>query len=410
MTQMIVRPPNLYLDNLGNPLEGTMFVGKSNLDPQQEENQLICRDGIGGAILAQPIIVQNGITKNTDGQTVVVVIEAQQYSVRYLNLNGRVIDELSSDKLIGDALSDGGGSGAGIPDRTLNNFTQALNENLDGVNFIYIKSQSTGWEGTEEGPTITEFYYYTGGTGPASTGDTENYTFFYDTNGNEFKKVTDPALSDLEARVTTNETDIAQNTSDIAQNTSGIAQNTDDIEVLKNLSGFIISGQTPIDNNSRIPFNSDSGQYVTVISCDLTDAQSFAVPEITEYPLHFSISIFLDSSIFFNLAITDQSKNILSGTKGIIKANQLSNDEFGGIGEGMRTVLPQGAVGASTTVIDINNGSYLLNVDGTAIVNLNNTSSIDLGIRSTNTLSSGTYEVLSSSSFFKVSFESGSFT
>jgi len=230
-----------------------MFVGKSNLDPQQEENQLICRDGIGGAILAQPIIVQNGITKNTDGQTVVVVIEAQQYSVRYLNLNGRVIDELSSDKLIGDALSDGGGSGGGIPDRTFNNFTQALNDNLDGINFIYIKSQSTGWEGTAEGPTITEFYFYTGGTGPASTGDTENYTFFYDANGNEFKKVTDSALSDLDARVATNETDIAQNTSDIAQNTSDIAQNSSDIAAIPSqLAPLIAVNATETESSTGI--------------------------------------------------------------------------------------------------------------------------------------------------------------
>ncbi len=186
MTQMIVNPPYIYLDPLGNPLEGSMFVGKPNLDPSQPANQLLCRDGINGAILDQPIIIQGGRPKNNNGQFALVVIPSQEYAVQFLDGNGRVIDSLSESKVIGDALSSDGGGSGGTADIVFNNLVQATDENLDGVNYIFIKSDTSGWEGTATGPTINEYFYSDGTVGAPST--IESPSKFYDAQGNGFTK------------------------------------------------------------------------------------------------------------------------------------------------------------------------------------------------------------------------------
>ena len=184
MTQMIVRPTYIFIDRLGEPFCGSIYVGRANFDPQQE--QLECRAGVNGALLEQPISIVNGQPQNGVGQIVNIVIPKQEYSIKYIDDNGFEIQQLAADKLIGDALSDNAFIGSSTAERTFNNLQQAQDANLDGINYIYIISLNSGWEGTLAGPTINNYYYYDGTTGPEGTGDQNQ---FYDANGNGFRPI-----------------------------------------------------------------------------------------------------------------------------------------------------------------------------------------------------------------------------
>lgn len=194
MTQMIVRPPQFWANPFGNPAEDyNVYVGVPNYSPRQEQYQLDITDGVDGPIVSNPFKVNKGLAKNANGEIITPVINQQEYSLFFESPSGGGI-EIS--KFIGDGLSsNGGGSGGGIPDLTINNLDQALQTDLSDYNFVFIKSESSGWEGSENGPSVVSFYYRDGTTGAASSGD-ENK--FFDLSGNGWSlanSVTEKALT-----------------------------------------------------------------------------------------------------------------------------------------------------------------------------------------------------------------------
>jgi hypothetical protein len=226
MTQMIVRPPQFWVNPFGDLAENyKIYVGKSNQDPTQGISQLQVTDGKNGAIVQQPILVTNGITRNADGQQILPVINAQQYSIYYEANNG--VERYSEAEFFGDGLeAAGGGGGGSIAENVFNNLDQALAEDLTGINYIFIQSTASGWEGTDSGPAINSLYYYSGGTGSPSTGDDQ---VFYDAIGNEWKLAKSVAGQVNEAGIATNTQAIADNAAEIATNAADIATNTANI-------------------------------------------------------------------------------------------------------------------------------------------------------------------------------------
>jgi len=227
MSQMIVRPPQFFINPFGELAEQySVYVGKPFQDPEQPSSQLVVTDGKSGEILEQPIIITNGVARNAGGQQVLMAINTQNYSITYKSDNG--VDVYKESDMFGDALESGGssGGGGGIPEQTFNNRQQALAADLTGLNYIFIKGETAGWEGTEDGPTINSLYYYTGGTGEPSTGDSQE---FYDAAGNEWGLAKSVAEQVNEAGIATNTQAIADNAADIAVNADDIADNAANI-------------------------------------------------------------------------------------------------------------------------------------------------------------------------------------
>jgi hypothetical protein len=167
----------------------------------------------------QPIIVTEGVTRNSSGQKILPVIDSQNYSLLYVSTNGSRI--YSESSFFGDGLSATGQGGA-LAEEVLNNLQQALSSDLTGFNYIFIQSEFIGWEGTSEGPTVNSLYYYNGGSGPSSTGDV--FTF-YDSAGNEWKLAKSVAEQVNEAGIATNTQAIADNATNIAANAGDITDN-----------------------------------------------------------------------------------------------------------------------------------------------------------------------------------------
>jgi len=181
---MVVRPAQFWLNPTGNLAEEySVYIGVPNQDPTQPSSQITVMDGLSGAAIAQPFIVTNGIARNTQGQQILPTIIAQRYSIKYVDNDGV---EIYSEE---DFFSDAFGielNPALTADKIYNNLQDVLIDDLDGLEYIYVKSSAPGWEGTPEGPDLNAYYYYTGGTGPAGTIDNN---FVYDALGNEWKIV-----------------------------------------------------------------------------------------------------------------------------------------------------------------------------------------------------------------------------
>ena len=91
MTQMIVRPTQLWVNPFGDLAEQySVYVGKPFQDPTQQSSQLTVKDGRGvdANIVMQPIIVTDGITRNSSGQQITPVVDTQNYSMLYVSSNG----------------------------------------------------------------------------------------------------------------------------------------------------------------------------------------------------------------------------------------------------------------------------------------------------------------------------------
>ena len=243
---MIVRPPQFFINPFGELAEQySVYIGKPFQDPTQEISQLAITDGKSGELLKQPVIISNGVARNEGGQQVLITTNTQNYSMTYVSSNGSVIYKESD--MFGDALeSGGGGGGGGIPEEIFNNLQQALAEDLTGINYIFIKGETAGWEGTEGGPTINSLYYYTGSTGEPSTGDSQT---FYDSTGNEWGLAKSVAEQDNEAGIATNAQAIADNAAEIASNAGDIADNATNIA--DNAAGIADNAAGGADNGSN---------------------------------------------------------------------------------------------------------------------------------------------------------------
>jgi hypothetical protein len=270
MSQMIVRPPQFFINPFGELAEQySVYVGKPFQDPEQPSSQLVVTDGKSGEILEQPIIITNGVARNAGGQQVLMAINTQNYSITYKAANGK--DVYKESDMFGDALESGGssGGGGGIPEQTFNNRQQALAADLTGLNYIFIKGETAGWEGTENGPTINSLYYYTGGTGEPSTGDSEA---FYDAAGNEWglaksvsEQVNEAGIATNTQAIADNAAEIAANTANIADNASNISTNTDNISELSSsfAGGVVNSGGSAIFISSGSSVNRQGvGRYI----------------------------------------------------------------------------------------------------------------------------------------------------
>jgi len=205
MTQMIVRPPQFYADPLGNPAEGWLvYVGKPNTDPKQPANRLAITDGVGGVPVSNPYMVTGGQGRNANGELITPVIDQQEYSMRFESPGGGASWEIL--RFIGDGLSSGGGGTGGIPDLTLNNLDLAKGTDLSTYNFVFVKAETSGWEGTATGADVSSFYYRDGTTGTPSTGDN---TLFYDSAGNGWQLAKSVQEQANEADIQTNSASIA---------------------------------------------------------------------------------------------------------------------------------------------------------------------------------------------------------
>ncbi len=176
---MIVRPPFFHPDTLGNPaIEWRVYVGKPNLSPRQEINQLDVLDLETGNQVSQPYFINvDGYPVNSNGQKITPVIDQQEYSLRFESPAGGSPFEWK--RLIGDGLSgsDGGG-GNGIPDAVLNNLQQGLGQDLNAANYVFIKAENSGWEGTATGADISSFYYRDGTVDIPSAGTGDSGQWF----------------------------------------------------------------------------------------------------------------------------------------------------------------------------------------------------------------------------------------
>jgi hypothetical protein len=267
MSQMIVRPPSLWINPFGNLAEQySVYVGKPFQDPTQTSSQLTVKDGRGedANIVMQPIIVTEGVTRNSSGQKILPVIDSQNYSLLYVSTNGSRI--YSESSFFGDGLSATGQGGA-LAEEVLNNLQQALSSDLTGFNYIFIQSEFIGWEGTSEGPAVNSLYYYNGGSGPSSTGDV--FTF-YDSAGNEWKLAKSVAEQTNEAGIATNTQAIADNVAEIASVNADlsaeIAANTANIssglaEINRRLLPGPRTGAQQITNSNGINSGNLTGTY-----------------------------------------------------------------------------------------------------------------------------------------------------
>jgi len=242
MSKMIVRPPQFWANPFGNPAEDyNVYVGVPNYDPRQEQYQLAITDGVGGPIVSNPFKVNKGLAKNANGELITPVINQQEYSLFFESPSGGGIEIA---KFIGDGLSsNGGGSGGGIPDLTINNLDQALQTDLSTYNFVFIKSENSGWEGSANGPSIVSFYYRDGTTGAASSGD-ENK--FFDLSGNGWSLAKSVIEKNLEDRIDAE----IENIYELAATTQITAQGRGTVYAeTRNFPAFKFEGQIRINNS-----------------------------------------------------------------------------------------------------------------------------------------------------------------
>ena len=255
MSKMIVRPPQFWANPFGNPAEDyNVYVGVPNYDPRQEQYQLAITDGVGGPIVSNPFKVNKGLAKNANGELITPVINQQEYSLFFESPSGGGIEIA---KFIGDGLSsNGGGSGGGIPDLTINNLDQALQTDLSAYNFVFIKSENSGWEGTANGPSIVSFYYRDGTTGAESSGDDNK---FFDLSGNGWSLAKTVGEKNLEARIDAIADTVTNSGSNYREWSSGLKEAWG--------ASFV---ETPVAT-INLPINVGSDQYSLVLSYGTSD-------------------------------------------------------------------------------------------------------------------------------------------
>ena len=252
---MIVRPPQFWANPFGNPAEDyNVYVGAPNYDPRQEQYQLDITDGVDGPIVSNPFKVNKGLAKNANGELITPVINQQEYSLFFESPSGGGIEIA---KFIGDGLSsNGGGSGGGIPDLTINNLDQALQTDLSAYNFVFIKSENSGWEGTANGPSIVSFYYRDGTTGAESSGDDNK---FFDLSGNGWSLAKTVGEKNLEARIDAIADTVTNSGSNYREWSSGLKEAWG--------ASFV---ETPVAT-INLPINVGSDQYSLVLSYGTSD-------------------------------------------------------------------------------------------------------------------------------------------
>ena len=255
MSKMIVRPPQFWANPFGNPAEDyNVYVGAPNYDPRQEQYQLDITDGVDGPIVSNPFKVNKGLAKNANGELITPVINQQEYSLFFESPSGGGIEIA---KFIGDGLSsNGGGSGGGIPDLTINNLDQALQTDLSAYNFVFIKSENSGWEGTANGPSIVSFYYRDGTTGAESSGDDNK---FFDLSGNGWSLAKTVGEKNLEARIDAIADTVTNSGSNYREWSSGLKEAWG--------ASFV---ETPVAT-INLPINVGSDQYSLVLSYGTSD-------------------------------------------------------------------------------------------------------------------------------------------
>jgi hypothetical protein len=203
MTQTAIRPPQFWINPLGSLAEQySVYIGKPNEDATQPSSQVALMDGLGGAAIAQPFLITNGIARNTQGQQVLPTITAERYSIKFIDNDG--VEVYAEEDFFSDAfgLSE---EGALTADRILDSLADALVVDLTNLNYIFCKSENSGWEATTDGPDLNTYFFYTGiaDAGRAGTKDTDPpndpqgiFTgIFYDSVGNQWKIVPQPYVN-----------------------------------------------------------------------------------------------------------------------------------------------------------------------------------------------------------------------
>jgi hypothetical protein len=203
MTQTAIRPPQFWINPLGSLAEQySVYIGKPNEDATQPSSQVTLMDGLGGAAIAQPFLITNGIARNTQGQQVLPTITAERYSIKFIDNDG--VEVYAEEDFFSDAfgLSE---DGALTADRILDSLADALVVDLTNLNYIFCKSENSGWEATTDGPDLNTYFFYTGiaDAGRAGTKDTDPpndpqgiFTgIFYDSVGNQWKIVPQPYVN-----------------------------------------------------------------------------------------------------------------------------------------------------------------------------------------------------------------------
>ena len=180
---MQIRNIDFIADLQGLPATGFIgYFGRANEDPMLSSNQLAITDGEGGAVATNPLIVglNGGWVNNTaSGTEVTPYIAETEYSLKIVSPEGGVLRHYP--KIVADGGTGGGGGGVDSDYATLA-IAQTSSILDSGFSSIYIVSELAP---TGNGP-IDGFYAYSDGTtGPASTGDAQQ---FYDVNGDGFTR------------------------------------------------------------------------------------------------------------------------------------------------------------------------------------------------------------------------------
>ncbi len=200
MAQMAIRPPQFWINPLGSLAEEySVYIGKPNEDATQPSSQITLMDGLSGAAIAQPFIITNGIARNTQGQQVLPTITATRYSIKFVDNDG--VEVYAEEDFFSDAF--GLDQEAALTaDRILDSLADALVTDLTDLNYIFCKSENSGWEASLPGPDLNTYFFYTGIADPsrAGTKDTDPITgdfegTFYDSVGNQWKIVPQPYVN-----------------------------------------------------------------------------------------------------------------------------------------------------------------------------------------------------------------------
>lgn len=242
MSQMGIRPPVTFLDSNGSPaVDFRVYISQPFTDPKDESKQLVITDSASGEVVSNPFTVtMDGYPRNADGQRVNPVIQEQNYAILFESIGGA--QQYSHQNITGDAFGVSAATTAMV-DRVLNNFQSALALDMTGNDFIFIQSQTAGWEGTTAGPVNSYYSYKTGGEGPPGTGI---FNLFFDAGGNEWEiaDISDRPLVN-EANISTNTADIATNSGNISTNTSGVLENTNELIKRKPQTTTAITSSNP---------------------------------------------------------------------------------------------------------------------------------------------------------------------
>ncbi len=200
MAQMAIRPPQFWINPLGSLAEEySVYIGKPNEDATQPSSQITLMDGLSGAAIAQPFIITNGIARNTQGQQVLPTITATRYSIKFVDNDG--VEVYAEEDFFSDAF--GLDQEAALTaDRILDSLQDALVTDLTDLNYIFCKSENSGWEASLPGPDLNTYFFYTGeaDAGKAGTKETDPQTgdfsgIFYDSVGNQWKIVPQPYVN-----------------------------------------------------------------------------------------------------------------------------------------------------------------------------------------------------------------------